>query len=73
MNRHRARCGERDAVPRGKRVRHVVLFVVENPRLDAARAVVDGLTADAPVTVHELVGQFAVCGMRGPGAGAKGE
>lgn len=62
MDRRGARCDERDAVPRRKRVAHVVLFIVEDARLDAIRAVVDELAADARLAVQELVQQFAVRG-----------
>jgi hypothetical protein len=62
MNRRRPRRRERDAMPRRKRVTHVVLLVVEDARLDDVLIVVDELAADACVSVHELVGRLAVRG-----------
>jgi len=57
-----------------ERVRHVELFVVENPSLDAARgAVVDQIAKDPRIAVQEFVQQLAVRRMRGPGAGSNGE
>ena len=60
VDRRRARCRERNGVPRRKRVAHVVLFVVEDAGLDAVRAVVHELAADPGVAVEKFVQQLAV-------------
>jgi hypothetical protein len=73
MNRRRPWCRERDAVPRRKRVAHVVFLVVEDPRVDAVLAVVHELATDPRVAAETRNSSSPCVGMRGPGSGAKGE